>query len=49
MIRIEWEIIKSKLVLVIVREGKRVCLEKVVFYFNVELKYLFIWGLRILV
>lgn len=47
MTRIEWEIIKSKLVPVTAREGKRVCPEKAVLYFNAELKHLPIWGLRI--
>lgn len=37
MTSIEWEIIKSKLVPVTAREGKRICPEKVL-YFNAELK-----------
>lgn len=40
MTSIEWEIIKSKLVPVTVREGKRICPEKAVLYFNAELKRL---------
>lgn len=47
MTSIEWEIIKSKLVPVAARERKRICLEKAALYFNVELKHLPIWGLRI--
>jgi hypothetical protein len=47
MTSIEWEIIRSKLVPVAAREGKRICPEKAVLYFNAELKHLPIWGLRI--
>lgn len=40
MTSIEWEIIKSKLVPVTAREGKRICPEKAVLYFNAELEHL---------